>query len=39
MIELENNIFNFEALSMIDGEYKVTGEKNNTIYFNICQPV
>lgn len=39
MIEMDKYIYNFEPLKKVNSEYKVTGKKNNTIYFNFCETV
>lgn len=38
LIELSKNIYNFEPLRVEGGEYTAKGTKNESIYFNICEP-
>lgn len=38
LIELSKNIYNFEPLRVEGGEYTAKGSKNESIYFNICEP-
>lgn len=38
LIELSKNIYNFDGLRKEGGEYTATGGKNESIYFNICEP-
>ena len=38
LIELSKNIYNFEPLRQEGGEYVAKGSKNESIFFNICEP-